>query len=133
MILLSIHISNDEFTMSKKTLMLMGCSLIKAGTASFLIMLLAGCTNKEPCDMEDRTAIRYSELTAPKNGVLALKNIDDSEDRVYLVIDNQKAFEQFVYTSTELPEVDFSKQLILAGKMKWHNCTQFNSQSVWTG
>ncbi|ODS77202.1 MAG: hypothetical protein ABS46_18375 [Cytophagaceae bacterium SCN 52-12] len=100
-----------------------------------LLLFLAGCTGTEPCGngIEDRTPIAAEDLIAPDSGVLTLQNIDESQDEVNLVLLSWQDFENYVESSMELPAIDFSKQVVLAGRKKWHQCIGFSGYSVQAG
>lgn len=101
-------------------------------TVIIFIPLIFSCQKSEPCLVADRTAVKSENLSAPNNGVLALQNVNDSND-VSLIIDNQNDYEKFVKSSTTLPVIDFTNQILVAGRKKWHQCLKFQDQQLTEG
>lgn len=101
----------------------------------FLFLVIIGCANSdlEPCGDENRITVDHLALVAPNGGVLTLQNIDEKEDQVFKVIRTSEDYAKYFLSSTELPAIDFSNQVILAGRLNWKQCAQFKDQIVQNG
>jgi hypothetical protein len=60
----------------------------------------------------------------------SLQNISTDNKVVNLVIKTQADYEKYFTCSNQLPEVDFEKYLILAGRYRHHQCAIFDNQQV---
>lgn len=98
-----------------------------------LILLTTGCQNEsvpQDCSGDNAQSIEtfYSEELA--SIPCGLQNIESTEKEVNLIIANQVDLEKYFTCSEQLPEIDFNKYFILAGRYTHNNCAVFDSQQV---
>jgi len=108
---------------------------LKTITVSILLLtvLATSCQNEvvtQNCVGDNVQLLQtfYSEefATVP----CSLQNIESTDKEVNLVISNQTDFEKYFTCTQLLPEIDFEKYFILAGRYKHNNCAVFDSQQV---
>lgn len=97
-----------------------------------VIMTLNGC-KKEPevseCN-EPAIDVPFQGFgTSVGGNDCTLKNIDDTQTEVAIVIDNIADFQKYVYCINGL-EVDFSKHFMLAGRTKRPACAYMENQTL---
>jgi len=59
-----------------------------------------------------------------------LQNVESDDKEINLVITNQADLEKYFTCHEQLPEIDFDKYFILAGRYTHHQCAVFDTQSV---
>jgi hypothetical protein len=104
-------------------------------TSSILLLTLltTGCQNEsipQSCDGDNAQYLEtfYSEEFA---GIpCELQNIESDKKEVNLVITNQVDLKKYFTCFEQLPEIDFDKYFILAGRYTHNNCAVFDSQQV---
>ncbi len=71
------------------------------GNLTFILMLglvLVYCTHTDPapCSKEDCVTIEHVDLKATNDGILALRNIDDREERIQMIIRTQEDYHLYI-------------------------------------
>lgn len=98
-----------------------------------LLWLTISCQNEtalQDCSGDNAQSLQtfYSdELTSIP---CALQNIESNETEVKVVIVNQVDLEKYFTCAEQLPEIDFDKFIILAGRYRHQQCAVFESQQV---
>lgn len=96
---------------------------------TFLTAVIFSCTSDlaDPaCLAEDIKPVPFEVLDR-----LRLKNIDESKDKINLIIRSEKDYRKFVINqSGELPQVDFSKHILLCGQKRYMHCIHLKGVDV---
>ncbi len=68
-----------------------------------------------------------SEFTSVSCG---LRNVDNEQKEINLIITNQADFEKYIFCSSQPPVIDFEKYFILTGVYRHHQCAVLDSQQI---
>jgi len=96
-----------------------------------IITLLGFSCEKNDLDCEgEPTQIPFEYLLAENsNETCVLKNIDDTEVQVNLIIQSQVDYEKYLECSDTLPSINFSEHTLLAGRLKAPNMDRVVKQT----
>lgn len=95
-----------------------------------LTFLMASCTDApNPCDLNSRTSHNIQEISN-----IRFKDLDLSIGKTKgLVIRNKEDFEKYLSPYENMPDIDFSKKVLLAGAIKSSSCITVEDQYFQTG
>lgn len=99
----------------------------------FLTLFAFGCQNESvPQDCSDDNGQFLETFYSEELGSIqcGLQNIESTEKEVNLIITNQVDLQKYLTCFELLPEIDFDKYFILAGRYTHNNCAVFDSQQV---
>ncbi len=91
-----------------------------------------GCTQNQliDCTGESNQVSFETLLSSSASEICGLKNIDNNELTVNLIIKSQSEYENYISCSPSSPVVDFNEKTLLAGRMKTPNEDRIINQSV---
>lgn len=59
-----------------------------------------------------------------------LKNIDENKNEINLIIRSHEDYEKYIGSDKSLPDIDFSKQFLLAGRVRLSACGRLKEQKI---
>ncbi len=96
-----------------------------------VLLLISGCEKKDTvCPEEAKQLISNTDFIVDGENFCTLKNIDDSQKEVNLLIQDQADYEKYVDCVKSHPSVNFTVQTLLVGRLKAPHGDFIVSQNV---
>jgi hypothetical protein len=109
-------------------------NILKALTILLTSTALSSSCQKEDvvqkCEGDNAQQIETFYNDEFENIPCSVQNINTDDKVVDLVIKTQADYKKYFTCSTQLPDVDFEKYIILAGRYRHNQCAVFDNQQV---
>ncbi|WP_009033907.1 hypothetical protein [Indibacter alkaliphilus] len=102
-------------------------------TGLLFLMSLGGCelvSRIQDCEEDSAPQVLTFFEDEFENFPWSLQNINLDDKEVNLVIKTQAEYEKYFISSKDLPDIDFGKFIILAGRYRHHQCAVFDRQQI---
>ena len=94
------------------------------------LLLFTGCGLIGSDNICDKEELLPFETPVSERVSCLLQNINENETEISLIIDNRVDLEKYVRCNASIPDIDFEKSIILAGRTKLYACGKLKDQNV---